>query len=324
MTRPPVFDPAGVVTTRYLVGTAIPESVPNRVSVGVMMSKTPVQRVPWPDHPYSAGLVALRLAGPLFVIPPLAAAVRVFDRFDPGRWRPRERDAERPPSVSLAGAGASLPSEALPQALSQAFFPASLRPFVASPRLSAAILAEARLVWDLASWLKWPLLLAALLAAVVPAAASAFLLLLAPVISEVAPREALAGTRALVFSQPSVPRRTVLWKGAAVALFVLGFGAPGMLRAFVTSTAHGIALATGLLFVAAFAVGAGSLTGGGKLFTALYTALWYVSLSGSAGALDYCGVAGNGLDLGVRLTYLGLSATILGAALVVEQIRRRA
>ena len=50
------------------------------------------------------------------------------------------------------------------------------------------------------------------------AARAAFLVLLVPVIAEVAAREDLAGTRALVYSQPGVPSSPVLWKAAAVAL----------------------------------------------------------------------------------------------------------
>jgi hypothetical protein len=99
-----------------------------------------------------------------------------------------------------------------------------------------------------------------------------------------------------------------------------------MLRAFLASPAQGVAFLTGLLFVAAFAVAAGSLTGGGKLFTAVYTALWYVAVSGGTkvGALDYCGAFGGGLEASVRLLYLGLGAVALGVAFLVEEGRRRA
>jgi hypothetical protein len=200
-----------------------------------------------------------------------------------------------------------------------------LTPAAPRPSLPGAALAEARLVWDLASWLKWPMLCAALAAAFTPVGTAVFLLLLAPVISEAAARESLAGTRALVFSQPGVPRATLIWKAASLALFVLAFGAPAALRAFAASIAHGVALVSGLLFVAAFAVSAGSLTGGGKLFTAVYTALWYVALNGeAAGPLDYCGAFGGGLDAGVRLAYLGIGIGALALAHVVEERRQRA
>jgi hypothetical protein len=318
-TRAPWYDPAGIVTLRTLVSKAFPDSVPNSVAVGLITSKGPMRRVPWPAVPYSADLVALRVAGLLFVIAPLAAAVLVFDRFDPARSQPRRRErATLVPFNSRSDAAA----------IGEALFSRGLafRSVVAHPGLLRSILAEMRLIWDLASWLRWPLLIAALLSGLVPAATPLFLLLLAPVISEVAALESLHGTRALVFSQPGVPGAVVLWKAAAVAGFLLILGAPGILRACVASPARGLAFVTGLLFVAAFAAAAASLTGGGKLFTAAYTALWYMAVSGGskAGALDYSGVLGGTLETSVRLGYLALGAVALALAVLVEQGRRRA
>ena len=87
------------------------------------------------------------------------------------------------------------------------------------PTATRAMLAEARLIWESASWIKWPLALAAILAGLLPGnlAQGIFLVLLVPVISEAAAREDLAGTRSLVFSQPGVPASPVLWKAAALS-----------------------------------------------------------------------------------------------------------
>ena len=189
-----------------------------------------------------------------------------------------------------------------------------------------ATLAEARLIWDAGPLVKWLLPAASLLAALLPAAAArvaaaAFLLLLVPLISEAAARERQHGTRELVFAQPGVPRSPVLWKAAAVSLVLLTFGAPLALAEFVSSPAAGLAFVTGLLFVAASAVGAGSLTGGGKLFSAAYLALWYAAVSG-AGFLDYCGVFGGGRGLEARSAFLAAGAVLLAAAWAVERWRR--
>ena len=147
-------------------------------------------------------------------------------------------------------------------------------------RHAGSVVTEApeRLIWEAASWLRWPLLAAAILAAVLPGpgarvATAALLLLLAPALSEVAAREHLHGTRDLVFSQPAV------------------------LRAALASPARGLAFASGLLFVAGFAAGAGSLTRGRQLFSGVYVALWYAAVSG-AGPLDFCGAFGGGLAAG--------------------------
>jgi hypothetical protein len=110
-----------------------------------------------------------------------------------------------------------------------------------------------------------------------------------------------------------------------VTLFVLVLGLPALLRAFATSPAHGVAFVTGLLFVAGFAVGAGSLSRGGKLFSGVYTALWYMVVAGhGAGPLDFCGAFGGGLGAGSRLAFLAIGAAAVALAAAMEQRRRAA
>lgn len=182
--------------------------------------------------------------------------------------------------------------------------------------------AEARLIWESASWIKWPLALAALLAGLLPGnfAAGIFLVLLIPVISEVAAREDLAGTRALVFSQPDVPASTVLWKTAALALFLLALGAPLVIRSFVASPVRGLASVAGLLAIVGVAVGFGSLTRGGKLFSALYVAVWYMAMSGTAAA-DLTGALSKAPVPLYSLAYLGLGLILVAAAMARERLR---
>ncbi len=180
--------------------------------------------------------------------------------------------------------------------------------------------AEARLIWESASWIKWPLALAALLAGLLPGnlAAGVFLVLLIPVISEVAAREDLAGTRALVFSQPGVPASAVVWKTAALALFLLALGAPLVIRSFVASPVRGLACVAGLLAIAGVAVGFGSLTRGGKLFSALYVAAWYMAMSGTAAA-DFTGALAKAPVPLYSLAYLGLGLLLTAAAMARER-----
>jgi hypothetical protein len=199
---------------------------------------------------------------------------------------------------------------------------------VVEPRPSAwnTVVAEVALLWQTSPWLRWPLVAAAGVAAVLPAPAVAiaslvFLILLAPVIAEVAARESLAGTGPLVFSQPGVPRSAVLWKLGTLALFTLAAGLPLIARFTLISPAHGFAFLTGLLFTAAFATAAGSLSGGGKLFLGLYLWLWYAAAS-RVPALDFCGVMGGALDLSSRAAYLAIGTAAIGVAWFWE--RRRA
>jgi hypothetical protein len=148
-----------------------------------------------------------------------------------------------------------------------------------------------------------------------------FLILLVPVISEAAAREDLSGTRALVFSQPAVPASAVLWKAAAVGLFVLMLGAPMAIHAFFVSPVRGLACVAGLLAIAGVSVGFGSLTSGGKLFTGLYAVVWYMALSNLPEA-DFTAALSKDPRPLVSVLYLGLGAVLVASAMGRERLRR--
>jgi len=186
----------------------------------------------------------------------------------------------------------------------------------------AAVLAETRLIWESAGLLKWPLLAAAILAGFVPGngAAMAFLLLLVPAVAEVAAREDLSGTRALVFSQPGIPASAVLWKTAALALFVALLGAPLVIRSAAASPARGLGALAGLLAAAGFATGLGFLTSGGKLFSGLYLPVWYMAASNAPGA-DFTGTLSKSPRLAVSLLFLAGAALLVAVAAGRERLR---
>ena len=318
----PSFDPTGLATLNGLVESSLPPGA-HRVSMGLLISDKPLVRVPWAGIELSAGDVAARFASLLWVAPPFFLAVLLFDRFDPARrlsWHRARRTAHDPPIVAES---ASDPNGAQPAPLPRL---SDLASGLAKPGMGAALLAETRLIWNSAPILRWALLAASVIGAVLPGeaaswAAAAFLLLLVPVISEAGAREALAGTDALVFPQPSLPRSPTLWKAGSLALFLLANSAPLLVRATFSSAAQLVALVTGLLFVAAFATGAAILTGGGKLFSGLYLTLLYAAAN-RISAADFCGSFGGGLGPGVRCGYLLVGAAFVGLAMLVERRRR--
>jgi hypothetical protein len=268
----PRFDPFGMATLQWLVEESVPRAT--GVSSGLIFHSEPIVRVDWPGVTVTPPALRQRFLSLLAALLPLAAATMFFDRFDPARARRFRRPARGRAAIPAAA------FETLPDA--PVFVPG--RDAAPAPSAARSILAEARLTWDAASLLKWPLVAAALVPPFLPAAAfpfgaAAFLLLLAPTIAEVASREELAGTRALVFSQPGVPLSPVLWKTGAILVFVLAFGLPCAVRAAAGSLAAGSAFFAGLLFTAGLAAGFGSLTAGGKLFLGVYTAVWYFALN---------------------------------------------
>jgi hypothetical protein len=318
-TRLPRFDPAGIASLEVLIRESLPGV--SHISAGFTIEDKPMERVPWRGIQINAAFVASRAAQLLDVVPPLFLAVLLFDRFDPARSRRRGRPgaAKQAPQAQEAPADAEAPARVAPaQPAVSAVSP--------HPTALAAVVAETRLIWDTGSLLKWPFAVAALLAAVLPSeaarmGAAAFLLLSIPMVSEVAAREELSGTRSLVFSQPAVPASPLLWKAASCALFLELFGLPAALRLAAASPARGLAFAAGLLFLALSAAALGTLTSGGKLFSAVFLLLWYMALSGLPAA-DFSGALSAAPVPIVSFVFLGAGLALLVAARARERFAR--
>ena len=321
--RRPIFDPAGVATAEWLVRQTVPADAYS-VSSGHIVRSQPIERVPWKGVAITSGLVAMRAFNLLLALLPLLPAVALFDRFDPARARRKMRKAgfvSRRSAIVRAFLRRPALAALGPCRVAEAAFPRrQLSPLAPRPSAKAAILAEARLVWESASFVKWPLAAAAMLAGLLPGnfAQAAFLLLLVPVISEAAARERLAGTSALVLSQPSVPRSPVLWKTAAVGVVVLALGAPLTVKCLLVSPIRGLACLGGLAAVAALSVAMGSLSGGGKLFTGLYLVVWYLGLS-NLPAADFTAALSARPEPMWTVLYMGVGAAMVSAALIRER-----
>jgi hypothetical protein len=318
----PVFDPAGIATDVWLLAKTLPKEAKSISSGHVSFDTKKIERVPWKGIAVTPELLAMRAANMALALLPFLLAVLIFDRFDPARGRLRAR---KPGMGVAARISERFRRRAAIADDAQAGSPdaaVALTPVSARPSALGAVLAEARLIWESASWIKWPLAVAAILAGALPGevAPAVFLILLVPVIAEVAAREELAGTRALVFSQPAVPSRPILWKCAAVAVFLLALGMPMTVRAFTVSPARGAECAAGLLALAGISVAFGSLTSGGKLFSGVFLAVWYMALSGLPEA-DVTGVLSKFPTLRVSLAALGLGVLLVTAAAARERLR---
>jgi hypothetical protein len=318
----PIFDPAGLATDGWLTRQSLPPGALN-ISTGHITREEAIERVPWKGVTITPDVVGLRAVNLLFALLPLGLAVVVFDRFDPSRGRRRARRSGL--FQRFAGKLRGRVFASVPDAQGPAPVGVRLSPVTVRPSQRAAILAEARLTWESASFVKWPLVLAAMLAGLTPGnfSQALFLLLLVPVISEASAREELAGTAALVFSQPAVPKSPSLWKAAAIALIVLALGAPLAVRSALVSPGRGLACIGGLLAVAAISVGLGALSGGGKLFTGVYLVVWYMGLS-NLSAADPTSTLSARPEPAYALLYMGLGAILLAAAFGRERARASA
>jgi hypothetical protein len=307
----PLVDPLGMATLEAHVARSLPEAV--SISSGLIFHDKPFLRVPWTGPRITPPDVASRVVSLVAALLPLGAALFFFDRFDPARAGRRLRAGRQ--------AAAAVPA---PEPSAFAALAALGRPVALDPTPARAVLAEARLAWDASSLLKWPLLAAALGAPFLPPAAFPFgaagmLLLLGAAISEIAARESLAGTRSLVFAQPGVPASPALWKAGAILVFVLAFGLPSAVGAAVLGPAAGAAFLGGLLFTAGLAAGFGSLSGGGKLFLGVYTAVLYFAVNRLPVA-DFTGLFTNP-SAPRTLAFLLAGAASVGAAWAAERLR---
>jgi hypothetical protein len=295
-----------MITMEVALRRSFGPAPPPGLTTGLNIHEEAPTPVPWPGPVIDGAFVAARLGAFAWTIVPFGLAVRLFDRFDPGRARGRSPKPRELPEAASERREAASPS--------LAWHPSA----TARPSLAGAVLAEARLVWDSTSWVRWPLLAAAVAAPFAPGeaqrfVAGAFFLLLVPAVSEAAARETLAGTRALVWCQPALPRAPLLWKLLAVLLFVGALAAPFLVRSLLFEPRAALTLALGLVFTAAFAVGAASLTGGGKLFTGVYLVLWYGALNGAA-PLDFAGALSGQPNPAVAAAFAMAGAALAGSA----------
>lgn len=311
------YDPAGLVLFQDLVARSVDAPV-HSISLGLIVTEEPITRVPFAPLRVDEPLLARRASTLAWAGAPLLAALAIFPlAAGRGLRPPRQRGVVASEEASGAPAGVMASTAGAVRWRSHA----------GQPRFAGSVLAEALLIWQAASWLKWPLALAAGLTLFLPTVAAQvtiaiFLLLLAPTIAEAAAREELAGTSATVFAQPGVPRSAVTWKLAAVGSFVGAVGAPVLLRSLLRGGSHGLAMLLALAFIVAGAVGIGWLSRGGKLFLGIFTALWYVAVQQDS-PLDFAGAFTARPDLALCAGYAAAGAAAAGLALVVERWRNR-
>jgi hypothetical protein len=117
-----------------------------------------------------------------------------------------------------------------------------------------------------------------------------------------------------------VPASAVLWKAGAALVFALAFGLPCAARAAAQDPAAGAAFLAGLVFTAGIAAGFGSLTGGGKLFLGVYTAVWYFAVNRLPLA-DFTGLFAEPSALKTG-AFLLAGAAAVGAAVAAESRAR--
>ena len=177
--RDTTYDPAGLVFFEDLVARSVAVPVQS-LSLGLIITDQPIERVPFAPLRVNGALLARRAGTLAWTLVPLLAAVGIFRL---SKW-PRGRDAAAAAVVGTCAPGGGDGRVAGPGGASAVAF----RPHQGR-RASRVPCSRGMLLWQSASWIKWPLLAASAASLVVPGEAvavpmAAFLLLLAPVVGE--------------------------------------------------------------------------------------------------------------------------------------------
>ncbi len=137
-------------------------------------------------------------------------------------------------------------------------------------------------------------------------------------------RETRFATRGLLFSSSGILARQLpacFLAGVAVAA-ITGAGI-GVRLLIAGHRAEFAAWAAGALFLPALAMSLGVISGSGKAFEALLTAMCYVGPLNHTQGIDYTGSANGAATLRYAVIYLAISAALLVVAFIVRASQLR-
>jgi len=258
----------------------------------------------WEGISWSPAMVARRLSWYLFAFLITLLAVPFFDRFDEAALSKRRR---RKPGKDSAEPGRVL---ALIGTLTWVRL---------SSRFGRLLIAELRLMLNGLHWAWYIVALALIVAGIVSPTEAVKQSLLAvtwiwPILvwSKMGMREAYFGTGQLVFTAPGIRMRQLLasWGAGVVVTLVTGFGAGvNLLVAGDLQAVTGFGAA--VLFIPALALAMGVLSGGSKLFEAIYVFWWYLGPMNRTPTVDFTGMV---TDPATTSGYAVLSLICVGTA----------
>lgn len=260
------------------------------LSIGSMK---PHERFLWTGVPWNAMQVTARLLWFVYALAAALLSAVFFHRFDPARERfgGRRKTPERAPVVEFAAA------KNLAQADPWSSRLTPLEPASGKNRFFSVVIAELRLMLQGHRWW-WYAIAGALFVACAasPLDASRSGVILAAWIwpmliwSQMGGREARYATGSLVFSSPRALQRQLPAMWLAGVLVTLATGGGLLIRLLIAGDLRSVAgLLVAVCFIPSLAMACGILTGGSKLFEAIYVAWWYTGAAHHLRGLDYMG-----------------------------------
>lgn len=145
---------------------------------------------------------------------------------------------------------------------------------------------------------------------------------LAVIVSDLAARDARAGTTASVRSIAPLRERYVWWKFGSTCLLSFVFCAGSILRSIPRGPLLLCALVVAIVFVAAIGTALGVMTSNPKTFIVGFLTFWYVVVNdrGANPLLDFAGFYGHA-SVATILLYVALSVVALAAAEMFYRVR---
>jgi hypothetical protein len=130
-------------------------------------------------------------------------------------------------------------------------------------------------------------------------------------------RERTHHTGPIVFStpRPLVRQFAAMWIGGVLVTLLAGSGV-GLRLLAAGAWDHVLGWSVAVLFIPTLALALGVWSGTSKFFEALYVAVWYVGPISGFAIFDYMGLSQEALATGMPMIYLGLTATLMVAAVL--------
>jgi hypothetical protein len=323
------LDPMGLMTVADSMVEGARAHIPGyKDSFSLTIADAPAKIVDtfrWQGVPWTSQMILLRVGWMLAAVAIVLLAAMFFDRFDPVSWFfSSKRKSKRVSTVRAAeqvAAGAT--ASANPAAA------VHLTPLTSAVRSNAfgrIFAAELRLALKGLRWW-WYCVAAGLLIAqfASPLEISRGPLLgvawIWPVMvwSAMGSRESRFGTRSLLFSCANIlPRQLVACFLAGLTVAVLTGAGAGVRLLLARSFTALFAWSAGALFLPALALALGTLSGTGKPFEGLLTAIWYVGPMNHTPGLDFTGTANGTHTTTYALSYLAIAAALLISAYAIR------
>jgi hypothetical protein len=271
----------------------------------------------WPGIQWSAALIFGRLFWIFVAVAIVALASLWFHRFDPAyeslrRWKPAR--TQEPEELQSAPTPSPAPQIAW-RNLTAVTRGTSFLPLVVS---------ELRLALRGRQWW-WKVGVAGIIIAGLASPKPSVPLIFAAiwpmlVLAQLGCREAKFDTATLIYNSPisGIAHVFAAWIAGALVALLLFSGA--LLRMLVTRDPHFVPVIIGACFISALAVCFGTLSGGTKLFEAVYICLWYVGPANAAPDMDFVGTTP-----GAAPSHFALyAAALLITAFAARSVRQRA